>query len=137
MYLLYVDESGGATETDQDYYVLGGVSVHERKPFFMSNDLDELQQKWFPATTEPIEFHASHIRNGKGEPWESMTKNDRLKLMNEMCDLLNKTADTVSLFAVAMHKPSLPKQDPISRTLEEITGHFDATLARLELRPSA
>jgi hypothetical protein len=92
-----------------------------------------LQKKWFPAVTDPIEFHASHIRNGKGEPWESMGKPDRLKLLNEMASILIGTAETtVSLFAVAMHKPSLPHQNPISRTCEEIAGHFDATLARIE-----
>ncbi len=137
MYLLYLDESGGATEVDQDIYVLGGVSVHERKPYFMCKDLDDLQEKWFPKATEPIEFHASHIRNGKGEPWESMGKPDRLKLMNEMCQLLVNTSDAVSLFAVAMHKPSFPKQDPITRTCEEVAGHFDALLTSLETRPNA
>src|SRR5882724_12735572 len=55
MYLLYLDESGGPTEIDQDYYVLGGISVHERKPYFMSKELDDLQEKWFPAATDPVE----------------------------------------------------------------------------------
>jgi hypothetical protein len=131
--MLYLDESGGVTETDQSYYVLGGVSVHERKPFFLSKDLDDLQKRWFPASTDPIEFHASHVRNGKGEPWQSMSKQDRLKLLNEMAEILTATADTtVSLFAVALHKASHPHQDPISRTCEEIAGHFDATLTRIE-----
>jgi hypothetical protein len=137
MYLLYVDESGGATETDQEIYVLGGISVHERKPYFLSKELDDLQERWFPNATDPIEFHASHIRNGKGEPWESMGKPERLRLMNEMCQLLTKTSDAVSLFAVAMHKPSFPKQDPIHRTCEEMAGHFDALLTSLETRPNA
>ncbi len=137
MYLLYLDESGGVAEVDQDYYVLGGISVHERKPFFLNKELDDLQTKWFPAATEPVEFHASHIRNGKGEPWESMTKLDRLKLMNEMCQILSNTTDTVSLFATAMHKPSFPTQDPIRRTCEETVGHFDAMLAGLEMRAGA
>jgi len=137
MYLLYLDESGGPTEVDQDYYVLGGISVHERKPFFMSKELDDLQERWFPTATDSIEFHASHVRNGKGEPWESMSKGDRLKLMNEMCNILRMSADTVSLFSVAMHKPSFLSQDPVRRTCEEMAGHFDAHLNSLEMRHDA
>jgi len=137
MYLLYVDESGGVTEVDQDYYVLGGISVHEKKPYFLSKELDELQQAWFPSTTDPIEFHTSHIRNGKGEPWESMTKQNRLKLLNEMGEKLASSSDTVSLFAVAMHKVSFPHRDPIQWTCEELAGHFDAFLTRLETRENA
>lgn len=137
MYLLYLDESGGVTETDQDYYVLGGISAFERQPFFLCKELDELQARISPTVTEPIEFHASHIRNGKGEPWESMSKGDRLSLLNAIADILSRTQDNVSLFAVAMHKASFPRRDPIQRTCEEIAGHFDAFLTRLETREGA
>jgi Protein of unknown function (DUF3800) len=65
-----------------------------------------------------------------------MTKSERLKLMNEMCSILAKTPDSVSLFAVAMHKASLPHFEPIGKTCEEIAGHFDAMLTRLEARDS-
>lgn len=134
MYLLYVDESGGVTENDQKYYVLGGVSAFERKPYFISNDLDELQAKLFPAVTEPIEFHSSAIRNGNGEPWESMKRQDRTLVLDAVYDLLAHTENNVSLFAVAMHKDSFPGADPIQKTCEEMAGHFDAYLARQETR---
>jgi hypothetical protein len=66
-----------------------------------------------------------------------MSKPDRLKLMNEMCQILANSADTISLFAVAMHKPSFLSQDPVHRTCEEIAGHFDAMLTGLEMRQGA
>jgi Protein of unknown function (DUF3800) len=132
MYLLYLDESGGAAEQDQQYYVLGGISAFERKPYFIGKDMDDLQAELFPKATDLIEFHSSAIRNGNGEPWESMSRGDRMSILNRVYDLLAKTQDNVSLFAVAMHKPSFPADDPIQRTCEEMAGHFDAYLARLE-----
>jgi hypothetical protein len=66
-----------------------------------------------------------------------MTKADRLKLMNEMSQILAKSTDSVSLFAVAMHKPSFLSQDPVLRTCEEMAGHFDAHLTGLEMRQGA
>ena len=131
MYLLYLDESGGVDEVEQEYYVLGGISTHEKKPYYICNDLDAIQNDFFPDSTESIEFHASHIRNGKGEPWQSMTRVDRLKVLNRVYDYLAHTPPPVSFFAVAMHKASFPGVDPIQKTCEEVAGHFDAFLGRL------
>lgn len=133
MHLLYLDESGGVSETDQDYYVLGGISASERQPYFLCNDLDELQQKFFPGSSDTIEFHASAILNGNGEPWGSMAKSDRLSILNGLYRILASTKENVAVFAAAMHKPSFPSSDPIQRTCEEIAGHFDAYLTHLEI----
>ena len=132
LYLLYLDESGGAAEVDQQYYVLGGIAAFERKPYFIGKDLDEIQTELFPNSQEPIEFHSSAIRNGNGEPWESMTRIQRTNVLNRVYDLLAGLPDNVSLFSVAMHKPSFPSDDPIQKTCEEMAGHFDAYLSRLE-----
>ena len=130
MHLLYLDESGGVAEVDQKYYVLGGISVHERKPYFLSKTVDELQKDLFPSATEPIEFHGSVIKNGGAEPWKSMKRQERTSALERAYDIL--LHEDVSLFAVAMHKASFPGKDPVERTCEEMSGHFDAYLARLE-----
>jgi hypothetical protein len=132
MILLYLDESGGFSETDQTYYVLGGVSTFERQPYFMSKDLDDFQKELFPESTDYLEFHASSILNGNGEPWKSVPKTERLQILNRIYKLLAETKSNVSLFAVAFHKPSFPTQDPVQRTCEEVSGHFDSFLSRLE-----
>jgi hypothetical protein len=131
MYLLYLDESGGASEADQSYYVLGGISVFERKPYFIGKSLDDLQSDLFPGSPDSIEFHSSAIRNKKGAPWESMSRKERMKVLESVYGLL--ASENVSLFAVAIHKPSFPSDNPVQRTCEEMAGHFDAYLARLEV----
>jgi hypothetical protein len=132
MWLLYVDESGGVQEVDQRHYVLAGVAVHEKRPYFMQKEFDELQQQLFPLTTEPIEFHASAIRNGKGAPWDSMDRKDRENVLLRAYEKIAATADNVYVFAVIMEKASFVGSDPIQKTCEELAGHFDAFLAFLE-----
>jgi hypothetical protein len=134
MWLLYVDESGGVQEVDQAHYVLAGVAVHEKRPYFMQKEFDELQQQLFPGSADPIEFHASAIRNGKGAPWDSMDRKDREKVLVRAYEKIAATADNVYVFAVIMEKASFAGSDPIQKTCEELAGHFDAFLEFLETR---
>jgi hypothetical protein len=137
MWLLYVDESGGVKEVDQRHYVLAGVAAHEKQPYFMQKEFDQLQQMILPSSNAPIEFHASAIRNGNGEPWQSMDRKDREALLMRAYEKIAATADNVSIFAVVMEKASFTALDPVQKTCEELAGHFDAFLEYLEARPGA
>jgi hypothetical protein len=133
MFLLYLDESGGTTTEDQDYYVLGGISAFETRPYFLCKELDDLQKSAFPDIATPIEFHASQMVNGNGEPWSSIAREDRNRLVSKVYEIIASFGGNVTLFAVAMHKRSFPRAEPVQRTCEEIAGHFDAYLARQEM----
>lgn len=137
MWLLYVDESGGVQEVDQHHYVLAGVAAHEKQPYFMQQEFDQLQNELLPTVKTSIEFHASAIRNGKGEPWESMERKDREFVLTRAYEKIGATADNVSIFAVVMEKASFTAIDPVQRTCEELAGHFDAFLEYLETRPGS
>lgn len=134
MWLLYVDESGGVQEVDQHHYVLAGVAVHEKRPYFMQQEFDQLQKQLLPTITTTVEFHASHIRNGKGEPWESMTRLERDYVLTRAYEKIAATPTSLAIFAVVMEKASFTGIDPIQRTCEELAGHFDAFLEYLETR---
>lgn len=130
MQLLYIDESGGAIHgDDQQYYVLGAVSVYEKRPYYLNNELDALCQELFPLTPD-VELHASAIYNGNGEPWASLPRNSRIDILKRVYAYI--ADQSVCLFGVAMHKASFKSINPIQRTCEELSGHFDAALARLE-----
>jgi len=137
MWLLYVDESGGVTEVDQHHYVLAGVAAHERRPYFVQQEFDQLQKQLVPSVSTPIEFHASAIRNGKGEPWESMERKDRENVLTRAYEKIAATADNIVIFAVVMEKASFAGIDPVTKTCEELAGHFDAFLEYLETRPGS
>jgi hypothetical protein len=128
VHLLYTDESGASTNAN--HYVLAGISAFERKPYYLSQELDSIQKEFFPDASEPIEFHASEIRNGNGEPWNSTSREIRMKVMKAVYNVVR--ANDVTLFAIAMHSASFPGANPVQKTCEELAGHFDAYLANLE-----
>lgn len=134
MYLLYVDESGGDDRNAADqHFVLAGISAFERVPYHLSIDLDEIQKKFFPTITDPIEFRASAIRNGNGAPWDSMPRAKRHEIMDQVYNLLARDTTGVVLFGVVMHKPDYLGASPMQRTCEELAGHFDAYMSSLEI----
>jgi hypothetical protein len=40
MHLLYLDDAGSAGNKDEEYFVLGGVSVFEAQAYFITRELD-------------------------------------------------------------------------------------------------
>src|SRR5580698_2048052 len=97
MHLLYVDESGGDDKASHDaHFVLGGISAFERQPYHISAEVEEVQKQFFPGVTDPIEFRASAIWNGNGEPWNSMPKPDRAKVMRAIYRLIARSRNGVS-----------------------------------------
>lgn len=133
MQLLYLDESGGDDPKAIDkFFVLAGVSVFERVPFHLCKDVDEIQKKFVPSATEPIELRASAIWSGNGEPWASMARPDRVALMKAIYRLIGGDGRITPL-GIALEKSDYPSASPIQKTCEEIAGRFDAHLTALEL----
>jgi hypothetical protein len=134
MHLLYVDESGGDEKNSSDqFFVLAGISVFERLPYHIALDVDAIQKDVFPTVTDPIEFRASAIWNGNGEPWDSMKRPDRVSLMKRIYKLISRERTGVALFGIVLQKEDYPKTLPIRWTCEEMAGHFDAYLNGLEI----
>ena len=134
MHLLYVDESGGDDKNASDqFFVLAGISAFERLPYHIASDIDVIQREVFPNVTDPIEFRASAIWNGNGEPWDSMKRPDRISLMKRIYGLLSRERIGVALFGIVLQKGDYPNKLPIRWTCEEMAGHFDAYLNSLEI----
>ncbi len=57
MYLLYLDESGNENDPNDRYFVLGGLALFERQTFFLTRDIEAIQDKHFP-NHPPVPFHA-------------------------------------------------------------------------------
>lgn len=139
MYILYLDESG-QPDTREDYFVLGGIAAFERQTFFLSENVDAVQKTHFPAVSEPMEFHAYHIKNPnsikneqrrqfwKGVPWKQ-----RARILQDIYSVIaNAHEFGVVLFAAAIHKPSYQwDADKIHRmAFEEICRRFDLLVYR-------
>jgi hypothetical protein len=127
MFLIYVDESGEVKNSQEKVFVLGAVAVYENQAFFLSQEFDKIQERWFPTAPDAIEFHASDILNGDGEPWHSMSKAKRKELLLELYNpLLTATPKGVSVFGIAIQKDSFQNEDPVEKTFGELCGHVDA-----------
>lgn len=128
MYLLYVDESGTPDSTDEKFFVLGGIAVEEQKPFWLSDEVNKLELKFFP-TGAKVEFHAQAITAHIEEPWHSISGGSRTAILEALCNVIAHSGSKVTLFGVAVEKSS--NKDPVLRAFEEICNRFDLFLKRL------
>jgi len=77
MFMLYLDDSGSARNESEQHLVLAGVSVFERIPYFISQELDALVKEIAPDNPDSVELHASEIYRGKTPPWESRHRRNK------------------------------------------------------------
>lgn len=130
MYLLYLDESGNPDDPADKHFVIGGVAVFERVTFFLSQEVDLIQEKHFPSLP-PIEFHASHIRNGKGF-WRGIDALTRDFVLQDLAQVIAKANNPgVVLFAAVVEKSaSIYGEEAVKVATEQICKRFDTFLKR-------
>jgi hypothetical protein len=130
MYLLYLDESGNPDDPSDKHFVIGGVAVFERTTFFLSNEVDLIQQKHFPSLP-PIEFHASHIRNGKGF-WRGIDAPTRDFVLQDLAQVIAKANNPgVVLFSAVIEKSaSIYGEEAVKVATEQVCKRFDTFLKR-------
>jgi hypothetical protein len=104
MYILYLDESG--TTSEASYFVLAGLALFEREIYWFNQDLDDIQQQYFPGTNEPIMFHATKLRVKADQnleaPWNTLTEEKRKELKDKIYGTIKNRKGT--LFACAIEK---------------------------------
>lgn len=129
MFLAYLDESGGPSES---LFVVGGVVVHERDSWRLNRILDGVADR-LPDRVRGGELHASNMISGRG-PWRGVPRSDRDAAFSAMADLaVRPPADLEHppvLFAVVMDRPERQRHDPIERTYEELFGRCNGFLKR-------
>jgi hypothetical protein len=76
VHLLYLDESGSASDPNQQYFVLAGVSVFEREAHWVEQELNKVAVRFSPADPYSVELHGSPMRSGNGA-WRRHSKESR------------------------------------------------------------
>src|SRR5207244_9377643 len=89
MYLLYLDESGNENDPNDRYFVLGGIALFERQTYFLTQAIEQVQDKHFP-NHQPIPFHASEIRSGR-DLWRRVTPEKRQEVLEDICAAVLRT----------------------------------------------
>jgi len=130
MHLLYLDDSGSTNDPDQDYIVLGGVSVYEAQIHYLTEKLDELAASIDGSDPHSVEFHASEIFSRRTHPWKDMHRDEARGVIKAVLQVLAEAFDTARAFACAIHKPSHIEGDPIEYAFEDLCNRFDIYLTR-------
>ena len=129
MFILYLDESGMHAEANT--FVLGGLAVFEREVYWFTEDVEAIQERYFPNSTEPVEFHVAPLRAPDDKvpvPFNSLTRDQRRQLISDIYKIIRARRGVA--FGIAIEKKRLKSEDPYERAFEELVSRFDLFLAR-------
>lgn len=131
MHLLYVDESGSVPDPAQQYFVLAGVAVFERKTHWVEQKLNDVACRFDNANPHDIELHGSPMRSGR-EGWKAHQLADRLSAIKDSLRMgvADHFPNGVRLFAAVVKKSALPGEDPVIHAFEQLASRFDLFLKR-------
>lgn len=132
MHLLYLDESGEPNSWQvQKHFVLGGVAIFEGEIYGLTEELNAIQNKYFPGITIPITFHATEIRNGKGH-FRKFTPEIREQILADVYNVIRNTRfPSLIAFATALNISAVQNTMQVRRdTLEDICQRFNTFLRR-------
>jgi len=129
MHLLYLDESGNPADPADQHFVVAGISAFEKNTHFLTVGTEKIQSKHFPQSP-PIDFHASHIRAGKGF-WRRQKEETRNQVLADIADVLVNSYSSVRLFGAVVEKDSqLHGDEAIKAATEQVCKRFDTMLKR-------
>jgi Protein of unknown function (DUF3800) len=135
MYLLYLDDAGSSSNTDDKHIVLAGIALFERQVHFLQTALDELAQNIIMRLTEDrqredVEFHAVNILNGRKFWHQFKPLAVRRKILTEALTITKKLRGEYALFGVVVEKAAIGETDPFEYAFEQICARFDMYLGR-------
>jgi hypothetical protein len=132
VHLLYLDESGSASDPNQQYFVLAGVSVFEREAHWVEQELNKVAVRFSPADPYSVELHGSPMRSGNGA-WRRHSKESRFEAIKDALrvGVAERSLKSVRLFGAVIKKSAVSGQDPVELAFEQLTSRYDMFLKRL------
>lgn len=115
--------------------MLAGLAVFEREIYWFSQELDSLQQEYFPKEAEPLMFHATKLRISEGqkveEPWSSLGREKRRELKDKIYATIKNRRGVLFGCAVEKKLVEVRKEDPYEHAFEDLISRFDLFLSRV------
>lgn len=132
MHLLYADDSGSITDSSQRHFVLAGVSVFEREPHWIEQELNKIAARFDPIQPHLVELHGSPMRSGS-DGWGQHSKADREQAILDALKVgvVDRNSRFVRLFGVVLEKSNFSGQDIAKVAFEQLSSRFDMLLTRL------
>lgn len=106
MHFFYLDESGDSgknlLDPEQPIFVLGGLSVSDKKWNNTKDELDSVITKYFGGSVPAgFELHACELLSPKGEgPFAGHDINKRLQLVRDLLNLIAELGHHIHYFAI-------------------------------------
>lgn len=140
LYILYLDESG-VSGTEASYFVLAGLAAFEREIYWFSQDLDQVQAKYFPSEKAPVNFHATKLHARPSDqlesPWNQLTVEQRREIKARFGDIIGSRRGILFGCAIERKYAELRNQDPYERAFEDVVSRFDLFLSRYNQTPQS
>lgn len=93
VHLLYLDDSGSTKNAADHYVVLAGVSAFERRPYYISRELDRIAARVWPESPDTIEFKGVDMMSGR-KHWRGLEKPVREQALKEaLMFIANQSAE--------------------------------------------
>jgi hypothetical protein len=128
MYILYLDDSGSATDPNMKHFVLGGICVPEENIRWLSSQIEEYAASIDSENPKSVEFHAAECFRGVIHPWKTLQKIERIAVIKNVLGKLNDARPGVVIMGCAIHKDSFPGQDPVALAFEDLSSRFNMFL---------
>lgn len=130
MHLLYLDESGHSHDPSTDFFVLAGFSIFERSTHWLESAINPIAARFNPLCPEAIEFHGAPMRGGK-EYWKAVAPAQRVQAVVDILNLLSNPQLKLRVFASIIEKKTMPRDDVLTKSFENVAMHFDQYLANI------
>jgi hypothetical protein len=131
MHVLYIDDSGAVANSNEKYFVLGGVSVYESAIYHLIKAADECVDSFSLGESDSIELHATDVYGGRGMPWKNeKVRSTREEFLHRVGQVLVSQPSTVRLFTVVVDKKGISPRDPVETAFEEICNRFNLFIQR-------
>lgn len=130
MHLLYVDESGSTTNPAQNFFVLAGVAIFEKRTHWEEERLNKIAATFSPEDPYAMEFHGSVMRSGR-EEWRPFDFASRHQAIIDCLKCIANSNNTIRLFATIIERGTPGINDPIKYSFEQLASRFDMYLSRL------
>lgn len=130
MHLLYLDESGSASDPTVDYFVLAGVSFFERNIHWVEKRLNGVVSSITSGDIHDIELHGSPMHGGRGA-WRRVKPEVRRKAISDALVAGVGSYQFAQVFAAVVKRDACGSRDVVELAFEEICMRFDLYLAAL------
>ncbi len=128
VHLLYMDESGLATDSKQRHFVLAGFSVFERSPHWIEAELDAIAARFNAVDPKSVELHGSPMRTG-AKRWRHVPLADRERAIKDALQVA--VTKHCRLFGAVLEKVRFSGRDVTQVAFEQVSSRFDQYLGRL------